>query len=202
MKIAVLGAGKIGGTLGEKWARRGHTVMFGVRRPDDPDLRNRIRPLGQQASLGTIDQAVAFGDIVLFAIPGPAMDATIASQAAALAGKTIIDAANKVGGPVMNSLAVFAEQVPGAPVFRAFNSLGWENFENPQFGNQPADLFYCGPDGPARPAVEQLIAEIGLSPVWVGGPEQAPLVDSLTRLWFTLANSRGLGRHLAFKMLT
>jgi hypothetical protein len=43
---------------------------------------------------------------------------------------------------------------------------------------------------------------VGLRPVWLGGVETFDLVDSLTRLWFTLAFQRKLRRRLAFKLLT
>ncbi len=33
LRIAILGAGDIGGTLGRKWARAGHTIAFGVKNP-------------------------------------------------------------------------------------------------------------------------------------------------------------------------
>jgi predicted dinucleotide-binding enzyme len=102
----------------------------------------------------------------------------------------------------MNSFATFQQHTPRARVFRAFNTLGWENFANPEFEGGPADLFYCGSDGDARMAVEQLITDIGLRPVYLGGVEQVGLVDAIGSLWFALAFGQGKGRHLAFKMLT
>lgn len=103
-------------------------------------------------------------------------------------------------GPVMNSLAPISERAPGARVFRAFNNLGWENFANPTFGDVQADLFYAGPEGEALATAERLISDIGLHPVRLGDVDQAPLVDSVTRIWFALAKQHG--RHLAFKVLT
>ena len=88
----------------------------------------------------------------------------------------------------MSHLPTFAAGTPTASMFRVFNYLGWENFAAPQFGTQQADLFYCGPDLPqARQVVEQLISDIGLRPVRVGGAERAQLFDGLPRLWFALA---------------
>jgi len=200
MRIGILGAKTIGGTLGRKWAQAGHSVMFGVRNPQNPDVQALVQELGGASAGGAAD-AIAFGDVVVFAIPGQAMEATIAEHAAALVGKTVIDAANKVGAATMNSLAAFAAHAPSAQVFRAFNSLGWENFANPQFGGIQADLFYSGPVGAAQAQVAQLIADVGLRPVWVGGPEHTPTVDAIASLWFALALGQGRGRHLAFKML-
>ena len=120
---------------------------------------------------------------------------------AILDGKIVIDAANKMGAAVANSLATFTAQTPNAKVFRAFNALGWENFENPVYNGVPADLFFSGPDGGPREQVERLISEVGLRPVYAGGPEQAGLVDGLLGLWITLAIGRNMGRNIAFKLL-
>jgi 8-hydroxy-5-deazaflavin:NADPH oxidoreductase len=150
---------------------------------------------------GSSAEAVAFGEVVLFAIPGAAMEAAIAENAAALDGKIVIDAANKMGAPVANSLAAFSVHAPKALVFRAFNALGWENFEDPFYNGVPADLFFSGPDGGARQQVERLIAEVGLRPVYAGGPEQADVVDGLLRLWINLVRGRNMGRGIAFKLL-
>ncbi len=201
MKIAVLGYKTIGGTLGKKWVHAGHTVVFGVRRVDDEGVQALVKSLGNRATADTVANAIRLGEAVVFAIPGEAMEETIAAYAQALDGKIIIDAANRMRGGPMNSAAVFAAHAPSARVFRAFNSLGWENFENPRFGDLQADLFYCGPEGEARADVEKLIADVGLRPMCVGGIDQVQVVDSVTSLWFALALRQGMGRHLAFKVL-
>lgn len=200
MKVAVLGAKIIGSTLARKWARAGHEVQFGVRTVDSPEAQALARELG--ASVGTVGQAIAFGDVVVFAIPGGAMDETIRAHAGALGNKIVIDAANRMGGGEMNSAAVFAAYAPAAKVYRAFNSLGWENMDNPMFGDVQADLFYCGPGGEAQPLVEQLIRDVGLRPVRLGDLSQVHLVDMVGSLWFALAFGQGMGRQLAFKVLT
>jgi 8-hydroxy-5-deazaflavin:NADPH oxidoreductase len=79
---------------------------------------------------------------------------------------------------------------------------GWENFANPEFpSGERADLFYAGPDGPSREKVGTLVSDVGLRPVWVGGPEHVETVDGMTRLWFAVAR-RQRGRHTAFRTLT
>ncbi len=201
MKIAVLGYKTIGRTLGKKWIQAGHTVVFGVRQVDNEEVQALVKSLGNRATADTVANAIRLGEAVVFAIPGEAMEETIAAYAQALDGKTIIDAANRMRGGPMNSAAMFAAHAPTAKVFRAFNSLGWENFENPRFGDLQADLFYCGPEGKARADVEKLIADVGLRPICVGGIDQVQVVDSVTSLWFALVRQQGMRRHLAFKVL-
>jgi predicted dinucleotide-binding enzyme len=182
MNIAVIGAGNIGGTIGGQWVRAGHTVTFCVRDPSNPEVRAQVASFGPGASVATTGEAAARGEVVLFAIPGSAMDETIAAHAQALDGKIIIDSANKIGKKPVNSLSTFAALTPAARVYRAFNTLGWENFANPRYGDEQADMFFCGPAGEARTAVEGLIADVGLRPVYVGGADQADVVDGLEML--------------------
>ncbi len=49
--------------------------------------------------------------------------------------------------------------------------------------------------------VEGLIRDVGLGPVYVGGLDQAEVLDGVLRLWFAVAIGQGRGRHTAFKML-
>lgn len=200
MNIVVLGAKIIGSTLARKWTQAGHNVMFGVRSVDNPETQALARALN--ATVGTVANAITFGEVIVFAIPGQAMGETIQAHAAALNGKIVIDAANRMGGGAMNSAADFAAHAPAAQVYRAFNSLGWENFENPVFGDLQADLFYCGPAGAGQDKVEALIRAVGLRPMCVGDLRQVGLVDAIGSLWFALAFGQGMGRHLAFKVLT
>ena len=70
----------------------------------------------------------------------------------------------------------------------AFNTLGWENFAEPDHDGETADLFYCGADdGLGRGVVEGLIRDVGLGPVYVGGLDQADVLDGVLRLWFAVA---------------
>ena len=198
MKIAVIGSGNIGGTLGTKWAAAGHEVTFGVRNENSA----KVKSLPEGTSAASIPDAIRVGDIVVFAVPYGAVAQIVRDNASGLASKVVIDATNNFGAAVINNLAVFAQQAPRALTYRAFNSMGWENFANPVFGGVQVDLFYCGPEGSSRSQIEKLIADVGLKPVYVGGLDTAPFVDAVGSLWVTLAYSRGMGRHLGFKTLT
>ena len=186
MRIAVIGAGNIGRTLGAKWATAGHQVVYGVRSPGAPET-------------APIADAVASAEVVVLAVPGAAAKDVLAALGEALAGKVVIDATNDVQGT--GKLHALEELTDGAHPVRAFNTLGWENFADPVFDGVTADLFYAAEEGHAKEVADRLIADVGLRPVWLGGVDAFDLVDSLTRLWFTLAFQRKLGRRLAFKML-
>jgi predicted dinucleotide-binding enzyme len=202
MRVAVLGAGNIGGTLGRKWIAAGRDVTFGVADPGGAKARALRDALGDRAVIKTAAEALTDADAVVFAIPGGAMDETIRANAAQLDGKLVIDAANRMGGGGRtDSRATFQQHAPRARYVRAFNTLGWENFADPTFDGVQADLFYAGPEAD-RAVVEQLIGDVGLRPIRVGDSDQAGLVDSVLPLWIALASRQGMGRHLAFKVLT
>jgi predicted dinucleotide-binding enzyme len=168
VKVAVVGAGLIAGTLGKKWSRAGQEVHFSVRNPQKPEVQDLVKSLGPNPSVSSIPDAIGWGDIVEFAIPGAAMKETITAHARVLDGKIIVDATNNLGAPSMNNQTTFAKQTPRAEAYRAFNSYGWDILENPAYGRVAADLFYCGPDGEERTKVEKLISDVGLNPRFLG----------------------------------
>ena len=197
--IAVLGAGNIGATLARKWTAAGHQVTLASRDPGAPALQDLAAGIG--ARTATHADAVRDAEVVLVALPGNAVAAVVAALGDALDGKVVIDATNNLGASEMNSIAVIVRHAPGAVCARAFNSVGWENFADPDFDGTQADQLWCGPEGEIGALVERLIADVGLRPVRVGGLDQLPAVDMLASLWFALALGQGHGRHLAFKVL-
>jgi predicted dinucleotide-binding enzyme len=196
MKIGVIGAGNIGSTLGRKWAAAGHILVFGVRNPFESKY-DAPRSIGVVTTVG---EAVKSGEVIVLALPGAAVADFAAEHGASLAGKLVIDTTNNVRSLEMHSLAVLATNAPGARLARAFSTLGWENFANPQIGGIQIDLFFCAQPA-ARPVVESLIQEVGLRPVFLGDLDLAPAVDGMTRIWFALAFGQNRGRRIAFKML-
>ncbi|WP_199247350.1 NAD(P)-binding domain-containing protein [[Phormidium] sp. ETS-05] len=61
MKIGILGAGNIGGTLGKLWAKRGHEVYFGVRDVNSEKTQALLAESGPNAKAGSIEEAAAWG---------------------------------------------------------------------------------------------------------------------------------------------
>jgi 8-hydroxy-5-deazaflavin:NADPH oxidoreductase len=196
MNIAIIGAGNIGGALGTHWARAGHALWFGVRNPGDVKF-DRLRLLGRVVPVA---EALAGAEVVLLSLPSAGVADLVAEHGARLAGKTVIDATNNVGGAELNSLAVLKDQAPGAVLVRAFSTLGWENFVQPHIGGVPLDLFYCAQPA-ARSVADQLIAEVGLRPIYLGDLETVHAVDGTARVWFALVFGQKHGRHLALKLV-
>jgi 8-hydroxy-5-deazaflavin:NADPH oxidoreductase len=189
MKIAVIGTGNIGGSIGSKWLKAGYEVVFGSRSPSSAG------PGG--APVLAVGDALEGADVVLLAVPGPAAPDVIGAHRAALAGRTVIDAVNRIGQPEFNCRSLLADAVPDARYVRAFNTLGWENFADPVPGTS---LFFAA-DPAARAVAEELISAVGLEPVFLGDAGAAGTVDSLASVWFALVQQHGGNRRIALRVV-
>jgi len=193
MRIAVIGTGNIGGTLGRALAHAGNEVSFGSRQPDSDgapgDAFERSVPVAE---------ALEGADVVLLAIPAAAVAEFLEEHAGRLAGVLVVDATNNIRAEVANAAAAIKQAAPEARYARAFNTLGWENFAEPSFDGVAADLFFsCA--AADRAIVEGLISDVGLRPAFLGEGAQ-DMVDSLLPIWFTLAQQRG-HRRIALRIL-
>ncbi|HVR98639.1 MAG TPA: NADPH-dependent F420 reductase [Thermoanaerobaculia bacterium] len=207
MRIGVIGAGSVGGTLGRRWAQRGHEVMFGVRNPQDPKVQKLLGE-SEGATAGSLAEAAAFGEVVVFATPwGDTRNALV--NAGDLTGKVVFDATNPLTSD-LSGLAVggdtsAAEQIagwaPGARVVKVFNTTGANNMADPVFDEQPATMFYCGDDDEAKAVAARLAADLGFEPIDAGPLREARLLEQLALLWIHLAYSQKMGRSIAFKLL-
>jgi 8-hydroxy-5-deazaflavin:NADPH oxidoreductase len=175
LKIATVGAGHIGGTLGGLWLKAGHPVFFSSRHPEElHDLVNRLGPLAQA---GGVADAIAFADVVLLAVPYRALPQIGKEHAAALAAKLLVlDACNPFESRD-GEIAVWArkrgvglataEILPGARLVRAFNAISYARL--PELARQGGvGMPIAGDDAIAIDAVSGLIREIGLEPVLIG----------------------------------
>ncbi len=104
---------------------------------DAAKLEELAVQLGDRASSGTVDDAVAFGEIVILSVPWGAIPEALA-QAGDLSGKVVIDTTNQFGSgpkpePRQTAAAFNAQRMPGARYFKSFNT------------HQPSDEFFgCG----------------------------------------------------------
>lgn len=196
MKIAIIGAGHIGNTLGKKWSAAGYAIYYGVREPGNPKYTH----LKESGEVFNIHTAIKTAKVVLLSIPGDAVTEFVETFHDSLQGKLIIDATNNIRGVPMNNLELLYEKTQNTQLIRAFSTLGWENFETPIVDDQQVDLFFCGHSG-ARALTEKLISDIGLRPIYLGPLEKADLVDGLTRVWFELVFEQGHSRRLVVKLV-
>jgi hypothetical protein len=179
-KIATIGAGREGGALGALFAKAGFKVMFSSRNPDM--LKDLAASVGPNAHTGTVAQAVAFGDVVLIAVPYTAMEQIGKDYGAALASRQLVlDISNpiprrdgeafvkKINDEGGAGLAT-AKMLPGAPVVRAFNAISSTALAKAAHrSGEPLGVPIAGDDPKAIALASDLIKDIGFEPVLIGG---------------------------------
>lgn len=175
-RIGLIGSGNVGSALGRVWARAGYEVMFSSRSVDND--RKLAAEVGANARAGTPQEAAAFGDVLVVAVPYGSLPELGKTLGSALEGKVVIDTCNpfpdRDGAIAIRARdegagVVSAALLPGARIVRAFNAVGAARMgaahEQPgQFGMPMA-----GDDKAAIDIASQLIRDIGYEPVLVGG---------------------------------
>jgi 8-hydroxy-5-deazaflavin:NADPH oxidoreductase len=211
MKLAIIGAGNVGGTLGTAWAQKaGHEIFFGVRHPGSDQTQGLVRKLGGNAQAGTPPQAAAFARFVVLTTPWNAAEEAIHSMGD-LNGKIILDATNPLAmGPDGLSLEIgqnisAGEKVQmwaeGASVFKTLNTTGFGNMADPVIHGARSIMFVAGDDEANKPDVIELVAALGFETVDAGPLRNARLLEAHAMLWIDLALKRGLGPNWAFALL-
>jgi 8-hydroxy-5-deazaflavin:NADPH oxidoreductase len=203
MRIAIVGAGRVGGALGRGWTRARHTVTYGVR---DPDAKAAaLAQRGAQVALPR--QAVEWSDVVVLATPWAAVQEVLGALGD-LGGRPLLDATNPIGPGLASAVGADTSggelvQVwaPTARVVKIFNTTGAENMAAPVYGDLATTMFYCGDDEPACGIAARLATDLGFDAVSVGPLRNARLLEPLARLWITLARAQGAQRGIAFKLL-
>lgn len=207
MKIAVIGAGNVGGTLGRRWSEAGHEVVFGMRDPAGDKAARLLSRCGPAASAATPAAAAAAAPVVVLAVWWRDVEQVVGALGD-LAGKIVIDCTNPldenlqlVHGHSNSGAEMIAELAPGARVVKAFNTVGWETMNDPEYGGRPATLFFCGGDDTAADIVRGLIAELGLAPCHVGPLASARYLEPLAALWISEFRLRRPGSDFAFRLI-
>jgi predicted dinucleotide-binding enzyme len=175
-RIGVIGSGHIGGTIGGLWIKKGHQVAFSSRHPDE--LKPMVAELGSLARAGTVEEAIAFGDVLFIAVPYGAVPQIGKDYSAAMKGKVMLDACNAVSardGAVADEVeqtgigVTTQKYFPGVRIVRAFNTMSYMIFARE--ANRPDPKLavpIAGDDPQAVQIAASLVRDAGFDPVVVG----------------------------------
>lgn len=169
MKIAILGTGAVGNSIGTKLAQLGHKVKMGSRTANNEKAAAWVSKNGANASQGTFINSAAFGEIVFNCTAGMAsLDALKLAGKENLNGKILIDVSNALdfskGFPP--TLAVcntdsLGEQIqrefPGVKVVKALNTVNCLVMVDPSLVPGDHDMFMCGNDAGAKEEVKKIL---------------------------------------------
>jgi NADPH-dependent F420 reductase len=208
MRIAIIGAGNVGGTLARAWARRGHEVVLGLRDPRSEESRRKAAAAGPSVRALAVREAAAAGEVVVLAVPWQAAEEAVRS-AGDLTGKVLVDATNPLradlSGLAIGHTTSAGERVQGwaprAKVVKALNTIGARHMDGPEFAGGRPTMFLCGDDAAAKRTVAGLVEALGFDPVDCGPLAQARLLEPLAMLWISMAYAHGQGPDIAFRLL-
>jgi 8-hydroxy-5-deazaflavin:NADPH oxidoreductase len=193
MRIAILGAGNVGGGLGKAFAAVGHDVVFGVRDPESTKTQAALADLPDAVAASPGD-AVDGADVIVFALRPVAINATVA-ELPALEGRIVIDAMNRFDAEAgaRSTTQDLALMLPGAKLAKAFNTVGFENYTTAAARAVPAAMFVAGDDAEAKSVAMDLAAQIGFRPEDAGGLSNAKVLEEMVKVWMALASVHGRG---------
>jgi 8-hydroxy-5-deazaflavin:NADPH oxidoreductase len=173
MRVAVLGTGGVGQTIGSKLVELGHEVTMGSRSADNEDARAWAQAAGSGAAHGSFADAAAAGEIVFNCTAGGAsLEALEAAGASNLARKVLVDVANPLdfsqGMPPTLSVCnddSLGERIqaahPDARVVKALNTVNAAVMVEPGSLSEPGTIFIAGDDSGAKDEVGALLRAFG-----------------------------------------
>jgi 8-hydroxy-5-deazaflavin:NADPH oxidoreductase len=200
VRIGIIGAGHIGGTLAALWVQSGHEVLISSRHPEE--LRPLAQSLGARARVGTPREAAQFGPIVLVSVPYGALPQIGRDLRTELAGKIVLDTGNPYpdrDGPMAldarrKGTGVASSQfLPGVRLVRAFNAINAGDLKSEAHRKgEPVAIPIAADDAEALSVAAQLVREAGFAPVVVGPLARAREFDVGTSVYTRLMTASEL----------
>ena len=189
MHVAIIGAGNVGRALATSTTRAGHAVTVSAGHAEH--ARAVAEQTGARAA-GSNREAVAAADLVILAVPYPAVDGVLADLGDALAGKVLVDPTNRVDpadpGSVLDGTSAaerIQARVPAARVVKAFNTAFASRQANPVVDGTATDGFVAGDDPAAKATVLELVGSIGFRPIDAGPLVMARVLEGMALLTIT-----------------
>jgi len=177
--VSIIGTGNMGNAIGGVVAAGGNTVEYVTR-----------------------DTDTLTGDIVVLAVPHPALDEIVAQRRDQLAGKIVVDITNPLNFETFDSLVVpadssraaeLAKALPQSRVLKAFNTNFAATLNSKTIGGQPTTVLIAGDDVDAKNALAEVVRAGGLAAVDAGPLSRARELESVGFLQLTLAVQEKVG---------
>ena len=173
--LSILGTGNMGQAIAAIAGKGGHTVQL----------------LGSD----DVDTPVN-GDIVVLAVPYPAVSDVIARRGEQLSGKVVVDITNPLNFETFDSLVVPADSsataeiagaLPQSRVLKAFNTTFAATLAAGTVGPVPTTVLIAGDDADAKSTLAGIVTSGGLNAIDAGALVRARELEALGFLQLTLA---------------
>jgi 8-hydroxy-5-deazaflavin:NADPH oxidoreductase len=187
MATAIIGVGNIGGAVARHLTNGGEPVVLAAH--DESKAKALADELGPRARAASVEDAIAAGDAVVFALWLDALEDVLERNVQRLDGKVVIDPSNPIGfdasGQPMRTIpegqsqaSIVASLLPaGAHYLKAFGTLAAPSFASSSNRNPRAVLFYATDDDEAAATAERLIRAAGFDPLKAGGLADAGRIE-------------------------
>ncbi len=189
--VAVIGTGDMGDSFGPRLAALGYRIVYGSRNPASDKVKALVALTGHDATATTQKEAAQQADVVLLAIPWPAME-TVAQNLGDLGGKVVIDISyppydrHEDGYDRITIETSAAELIqgwnPDAMVVKAFLTVWSHVIDDPSSAGGPVSIPIASDHRYAKEKTGQIVADLGLDPVDAGPLRFARNIESLTEL--------------------
>jgi 8-hydroxy-5-deazaflavin:NADPH oxidoreductase len=173
--VSILGTGNMGQAIAAIADKGGHTVQL----------------------LGSADtETPVNGDVVVLAVPYPAVATVLAQRAGELAGKVVVDITNPLNFETFDGLVVPADSsaaaeiaaaLPDSRVLKAFNTTFAGTLVAGAVGPLPTTVLIAGDDADAKSTLAGIVTSGGLEAVDAGSLSRARELEALGFLQLTLA---------------
>jgi predicted dinucleotide-binding enzyme len=205
MKIAIIGTGNVGNTLGANWKKSNHEIIYGSRNPQD----EKHIDLEKFAEVLTLSQAALLGDVIVLATPWQSTEEAINEMGSALDAKIVIDATNPLK-PDLSGLLIYGDNSGGeqvakwaskAKVVKALNSAFATVMAHPEINGVKSMMLIAGDDVSALNTVAELVDDLGFQSQKMNGLSNSRLLEMVGLTLITLGYKEGLGNEIGFSIL-
>lgn len=194
--VSVIGIGNMGSAITAIAAKGGAEVQVVARDAE----KAAALAAGTGATAATFGEPLT-GEIVVLAVPFPALDEVVAAYGRELADRIVVDITNPVDFSSFDDLvvpsdssaaAVIARLVPTARVLKAFNTNFAATLGSGSVGDAPTTVLVAGDDAAAKAELIALVLAAGLAAEDAGSLKRARELESFGFLQMTLAAAEKL----------
>jgi 8-hydroxy-5-deazaflavin:NADPH oxidoreductase len=209
MKLAIIGSGNIGKSIGVWASMVNYEVIFSSK--NGQHAQEAAKLAGNKAKSATVPEAVEMADIILLAVPYGSVKEVLSEVGPLLKGKVLIDATNALtddySGLRLGFTTSAAEEIeklaPGAKVVKAFNTVFAQVYasQNPKIKENKISVFYASDDKEAKSKVADLIGRMGFDAVDAGPLKAARNLEPMALLNISLGYGLGHGTSIGFSFI-
>lgn len=197
MRIAILGAGNVGGALAAAAVAAGHEVTISAATPEHAQAAAENAGAGARSAASNAE-AVRDAELVVLAVPGSAVPGIAAELGEALSGAVVVDSTNPLndtGTDLTTAGRSAAEELQallsGAKVVKGFNTIFASRHTSPTEDSVPLDAFLAGDDATAMAMAADLASSLGYRVIDVGGLRMTRALEEMAFLNISLNAANG-----------